>query len=101
MMYCILSKALGLREMDFSRDPVAANQLRRFAGQHCRLAASRRILLRTFNAYTSRLTAALAPFWLQLLAVLHRPFEKDPTLEEYAAPASAAATACFQTFCGP
>lgn len=41
----------------------------------------------------------LGPFE-RLLAALRRPFEEDPALAAYAAPAPAAVTACYQTFCG-
>jgi hypothetical protein len=40
-MYCILPQALGLHEMDFSRDPAAAHPLSPYAGERNRLAASR------------------------------------------------------------
>jgi hypothetical protein len=40
-MYCILPQALGLHEMDFSRDPAAAHALSRYVGERGRLAASR------------------------------------------------------------
>jgi hypothetical protein len=40
-MYCILPLALGLHEMDLSRDPAAAHPLSPYAGERGRLAASR------------------------------------------------------------
>lgn len=68
-MYCILPQALGLHELDLSRDPAAAHPLRLCAGQRwptlppCGIAAWRRIVLRTFDAFASRRTADSALVW--------------------------------------
>jgi uncharacterized protein YdiU (UPF0061 family) len=41
----------------------------------------------------------LEPF-RALLAALRRPFDEDPQLAPFWAPAAPAVTACYRTFCG-
>ncbi len=54
---------------------------------------------RVEEALTAATAGDLAPFE-QLLAAIRRPYDDDPALADYAQPAPASLTACYQTFCG-